>query len=143
MKTIVPKQILDNTQRKWYVIDAEGQTLGRLATKVAVLLRGKDRVDFAPHVDNWAYVVVLNASKVLVTWAKEEKEYHTHSGFMGGLKTMTTKEMRVKKPTDLLKLAVSWMLPKNKLREWMISRLKLQLDGTHKYEAQKPETITL
>lgn len=143
MKTINPKQ-LKNTERKWYMIDAEGQNLGRLSTKVAVLLRGKDRVDFASNVDNGSYVVVLNADKIALTWSKEEdKLYYTHSGFMGGIKVKTASEMRTKKGTDIIKLAVKWMLPKNKLRDDMLSRLKLQLDWNHKYEAQKPELIKL
>lgn len=126
------------------MIDAEGQNLGRLSTKVAVLLRGKDRVDFASNVDNGSYVVVLNADKIALTWSKEEdKLYYTHSGFMGGIKVKTASEMRTKKGTDIIKLAVKWMLPKNKLRDDMLSRLKLQLDWNHKYEAQKPELIKL
>ncbi|EKE27215.1 MAG: 50S ribosomal protein L13 [uncultured bacterium (gcode 4)] len=143
MKTINPKQIV-NTERKWYVIDAEGQTLGRLATKVAVILRGKDRVDFAPHVDNGAYVIVLNAGKIKLTGNKEEdKVYHTHSQFMGGLKTTSVKTMREKKPTEIFRLAIQGMLPKTRLKDDMLARLKLQLWGTHKYEAQTPVTITL
>lgn len=143
MRTINPKQII-NTERKWYVIDAEWQNLGRLATKVAVILRGKDRVDFAPHVDNWAYVIVLNADKIALTWNKEEdKLYRTHSQFMGGLKETSVKVMRKTKPTEIIKLAVKWMLPKTKCRDDVLLRLKLETVGTHKYEAQKPETITL
>lgn len=143
MKTINPKQIANN-ERKWYIVDAEGQTLWRLATRIAVMLRGKDRVDFAPHVDNWAYVVVLNAWKIWVTWNKEQdKMYYTHSWFMWGLKTSKTSELREKKPFDIVKLAVKGMLPKNKLRDDMISRLKLEEWATHGYEAQKPETVSL
>lgn len=143
MKTLNPKQI-DNTERKWYQIDATWLNLGRLATKLAVILRGKDRVDFAPHVDNWSYVVVLNADKVVLTWNKEDdKLYRTHSQFMGWLKETTAKTMRVKKPTEILKLAIKGMLPKNKLRDDMLFRLKLETWATHKFEAQKPELITL
>ena len=143
MKTINPKQIA-NTERKWFLIDANGQTLGRLATKVAIMLKGKDRVDFAPHVDNGAYVIILNAGKINLTWKKEEdKEYHTHSQFMGGLKTTTVREMREKKPTEIIKLAVRGMLPKNRLKDDMLVRLKLELWDTHKYAAQMPVTITL
>jgi len=143
MKTINPKQII-NTERKWYAIDAEGLNLWRLATKLAVILRGKDRVDFAPHVDNGAYVIVLNADKVVLTWNKEEdKLYRTHSQHMGWLKETSAKEMRKKKPTEILKLAIKWMLPKTKCREDVLLRLKLETWATHKYDAQKPETITL
>lgn len=143
MKTINPKQIT-NTERKWYQVDANGQTLWRLATKVAVIIRWKDRVDFAPHVDNWAYVIVLNADKIVVTWNKEEdKLYRTHSQFMGWLKEVSVKTKRITKPTEIFKLAVKWMLPKTKHRDDMLLRLKLEIWDTHKYEAQKPEVITL
>ncbi len=143
MKTINPKQII-NTERKWYVIDAKDQNLGRLASKVAVIIRGKDRVDFAPHVDNGSYVVVLNSDKIALTWNKEEdKVYRTHSQFMGGLKTTSVKVMREKNPAEIIRLAVKWMLPKTRLRDDMLSRLKLEIWDTHKYEAQKPVTITL
>lgn len=143
MKTINPKQIATN-ERKWYVVDAENQTLGRLATKIAVILRWKDKVDFAPHVDNWGYVIVLNSGKVRVTWNKEEdKVYRTHSQYMGWLKTVTVKTMREKKPEEIIRLAVAWMLPKTKLRDDMLSRLRLEIGNTHKYEAQTPTTITL
>lgn len=143
MKTINPKQIT-NTERKWYVIDAQGQTLGRLATKVAVILRGKDRVDFAPHVDNWSYVIVLNSDKIALTWNKEEdKVYHTHSQFMWGLKTTSVKTMREKKPEEIIRLAIRWMLPKTRLKDDMLNRLKLEIWSEHKFDAQKPVTITL
>lgn len=143
MKTIFTKQI-NNTDRKWYVINAEWQTLGRLATRVAVLLRGKNRVDFAPYLDNGAYVIVLNSEKIALTGNKEEdKEYITHSWFMGGIKIQKTKDLRQKKPADIIKHAINWMLPKNKLRDDMLSRLKLQIWAEHKYEAQKPELINL
>ena len=143
MKTINPTQLV-NTSRKWYLIDAEGKNLWRLATKVAVLLKWKSKVDFAPHLDNWDYVVVLNAWKVAVTWNKaEDKIYHTHSGFIGWIKEINFNTLKAKKPTEALKLAISWMLPKNKLRDGMLDRLKLELGSTHKYEAQQPVTIEL
>lgn len=143
MKTINPTQLV-NTSRKWYLIDAEGKNLWRLATKVAVLLKWKSKVDFAPHLDNWDYVVVLNAWKVAVTWNKaEDKLYHTHSWFIGWIKEVNFNTLKEKKPTEALKLAISWMLPKNKLRDGMLSRLKLELGSTHKYEAQQPVTIEL
>lgn len=143
MKTVMPKQLPGN-ERKWFVVDAEGQTLGRLATLIATVIRGKNRVDFAPHVDNGDYVIVLNADKVAVTGAKEEaKLYRTHSGFMGGLNEKKLSTMRVKKPTDILRLAVIGMLPKNRQRSGMINRLKLETGTTHQYEAQKPEPLVL
>lgn len=143
MKTINPTQLV-NTSRKWYLIDAEGKNLWRLATKVAVLLKWKSKVDFAPHLDNWDYVVVLNAWKVAVTWNKaEDKIYHTHSWFIGWIKEVNFNTLKAKKPTEALRLAISWMLPKNKLRDGMLDRLKLELGSTHKYEAQQPVTIEL
>jgi len=143
MKTIMPKQI-ENTQRKWYLIDAQGQTLGRLATRIAGYLSGKTKVDFAPHVDNGDYVVVINADKIEVTGNKlMDKKYRHHSGYLGGLKEITLGKLMEKKPTEALKKAVSGMLPKNKLRDQMMIRLKLVAGDVHTFSAQKPETITL
>ncbi|MDD2487005.1 MAG: 50S ribosomal protein L13 [Candidatus Gracilibacteria bacterium] len=143
MKTLNPTQ-LQNTERKWYVIDAEGQTLGRLATRIATLLRGKNKVNFAPYVDNGDYVVVLNASKFATTGNKEnDKVYRTHSGHMGSLKETNLSTMNKKKPAEALKLAISGMLPKTKLHDAMLGRLKLELKPTHKYEAQQPVKIEL
>lgn len=143
MKTIMPKQTAGDG-RKWYVIDAEGQVLGRLATKLAKIISGKNRVDFAPHVDNGDYVVVINAAKIVVTGNKEaDKMYRTHSGFMGGLKETNLAKLRVKRPIAILEHAVNGMLPKNRLRDGMMARLKLVDGATHSFEAQKPETITL
>ncbi len=143
MKTITPKQCTP-AERKWYVVDAEGQTLGRLATKLAVMLNGKNKVDFASHVDNGDYVVVINADKFVVTWKKmTDKMYHRHTGYLGGLKSTSLEDMLKKKPTKALELAISGMLPKNKLRKNMLSRLKLFSGTEHKYEAQQPETVQL
>lgn len=143
MKTLMPKQIV-GSDRKWYVIDAEGQNLGKLATRIAVLLKGKDRVDFAPHVDNGSYVIVLNAGKVAVTGNKEEqKVYRTHSGYMGSLKEITLGKLRAKKPAEIVRHAVFGMLPKNRLRDGMMLRLKLELGNAHGYDSQKPETISV
>lgn len=143
MKTLVSKQIPGN-ERPWFVVDAEGQTLGRLATKIATKLSGRDRVDFTPHIDNGAYIIVINAEKIAVTGTKEEvKLYRTHSGYMGGLKETTLAKMRELKPAHIITHAVSGMLPKNKLREGMLDRLKVVAGSTHKYEAQKPETLSL
>jgi large subunit ribosomal protein L13 len=143
MKTINPKQ-LQGGERNWYIIDAKGQNLGRMATKIAVLLRGKSKVDFAPHVDNGDYVVVINCDKFNVTGNKiSDKVYYTHSGFMGGLKTETLGTLLTKKPTRALELAVNGMLPKNKLRADMISRLKLFTGVEHTFGAQQPVEIQL
>lgn len=139
----MPKQIKGN-ERKWYVVDAEGQTLGRLATQLAAILKGKNKVDFAPHVDNWDYVIVLNADKFAVTGKKlTDKIYYRHTGYLGGLKETPLEDMLVKKPLRALELAVSGMLPKNKLRKDMISRLKWFTGTEHTFGAQKPTTIKL
>ncbi|MDD4151207.1 MAG: 50S ribosomal protein L13 [Candidatus Gracilibacteria bacterium] len=143
MKTIMPKQIQGNT-RKWYIVDANNQTLGRLATQIAVILKGKNKVSFAPHVDNGDYVVVLNADKIAVTGKKiTDKVYYKHTGFLGHLRETTLGEMLNKKPLKVLEFAVSGMLPKNKLRANMLSRLKLVNGTEHKFQAQKPELISL
>ena len=143
MKTIMPKPIKGN-ERKWYIVDAEWQTLGRLATQLAVILKGKNKVDFAPHVDNGDYVVVLNADKFIVTGKKlTDKIYYRHTGYLGGLKETPLEDMLVKKPLKALELAVSGMLPKNKLRKDMISRLKGFTGTEHTFTAQKPVEIKL
>lgn len=143
MKTLVSKQIPGN-ERPWFVVDATNQTLGRIATQIAQRLSGRDRVDFTPHIDNGAYVVVINAEKIAVTGKKEsDKLYRTHSGFMGGLKETTLEKMREINPTHIITHAVSGMLPKNKLREKMLDRLKVVVGATHPYAAQKPETLSL
>ncbi len=143
MKTLTPKQTL-SSDRKWYVIDAEGQTLGRLSTIIATTLRGKNKVDFAPHMDNGDYVIVINADKFLVTGNKmNDKMYHRHTGYLWGLISTPLNKLLVKKPTRPLEAAVSWMLPKNKLRSDMAARLKLFTGSEHTYNAQQPETISL
>lgn len=141
MKTINPKQITWG-DRKWYVIDAKEQTLWRLATKIAVILKWKNKVDFAPHVDNGDNVIVLNCDKFKVTWNKlTDKLYYTHSRHLWGLKEITLEKILVKKPYKAIELAVIGMLPKNRLRSKMISRLKLFNWEEHNYVAQKPELI--
>lgn len=143
MKTITPKQ-LEQLERKWYIVDAKWLTLGRLASKIAMVLRGKNKVSYAPHVDNWDYVVVLNCDKFAATWKKmSDKMYYTHSGYLGWLKESNLSELLVKKPTKALELAVVGMLPKNKLKKSMISRLKLVAWVDHKYGAQMPEELKL
>jgi large subunit ribosomal protein L13 len=143
MKTINPKQ-LEQIERKWYVVDAKWQTLGRLASKLAKVLRWKDKVNFATYVDNWDYVIVLNCDKFKVTWNKmSDKMYYTHSGYLGWIKEANLSELLVKKPTKALELAVSWMLPKNKLRSDMISRMKLVTWTEHEFSAQMPQELKL
>lgn len=143
MKTIMPKQI-DAAGRKWFIVDAKGQTLWRLATKLSVILKGKHKVNFAPHVDNGDYVIVINADKFAVTGKKmTDKTYYRHTGFLWGLKEISLENLLTKKPTRALELAIKGMLPKNKLRKSMISRLKLFSGTEHKYNAQQPEEIKL
>lgn len=141
MKTITTKQLKGN-ERNWFIIDAKGQTLGRLATKIAVILRGKNKASFVPHLDNGDYVVVTNCDKFAVTWNKmTDKMYYKHSGYLGGLKEMNLETLLEKKPTQALEKAVSGMLPKNKLRKEMLSRLKLFTWDEHTFTSQKPELI--
>jgi large subunit ribosomal protein L13 len=125
MKTITPTQ-LKGDERKWYIIDAKEQTLGRLATKIAVILKGKNKASFAPHLDNGDYVIVTNCDKFSVTGKKlSDKIYYSHTGYLGGLKEISLENLLEKKPLRALELAVYGMLPKNKLRKDMLSRLKL------------------
>lgn len=142
MKTLIAKQIPGN-ERPWFVVDANAQTLGRLATIIARKLSGRDRVDYTPHIDNGAYIVVINAEKVVVTGSKElVKMYRSHSGYMGGLKEIPFDKMREKNPTFIIESAVSGMLPKNRLRDGMMKRLKVVAGATHTYDAQKPEVLS-
>ncbi len=143
MKTIMPKQIKGD-ERKWYIIDAKGQTLGRIATRIAVILKWKNKVDFAPYVDNGDYVIVLNADKFNVTGRKiTDKIYYRHTGYLWWLKETPLEDMLTKKPLKALELAVSGMLPKNKLRKSMLSRLKWFVWEEHTFSSQKPITIKL
>ncbi len=143
MKTITPTQI-SSPDRKWYIIDAKGQTLWRLATRLATILKWKNKIDFIPHLDNGDYVIVKNCDKFIVTWKKmEDKIYHRHSGYLWGLKSIALEDLLIKKPSKPLELAISGMLPKNKLRKWMLSRLKLFTGEEHTFIAQKPEEIKL
>ena len=141
MKTITPKQITW-ADRKWYIIDAKGQTLWRLATKIAVILKWKNKVDFVPFFDNGDNVIVINCNQFKVTWNKmSDKMYYRHTGYLGGLKEISLENLLEKKPQKALEFAVSGMLPKNKLRPDMISRLKLFTWEEHTFIAQKPELI--
>lgn len=143
MKTINPKQ-LETIERKWFIVDAKWQTLGRIASKIAMVLRWKEKVNFASYVDNWDYVIVLNADKFNVTWNKlSDKMYYTHSWYLGWVKEANLSQLLVKKPTKALELAISWMLPKNKQRANMLSRLKLVTWSEHNFSAQKPQELKL
>lgn len=133
-----------NVQRKWYLVDAEGKTLGRLAAKVATLLRGKHKPTFTPHVDTGDHVVIVNAEKVVLTGNKmESKTYSTHSGFPGGLKTLTAEHIHRKDPTKLLTKAIEGMLPKNPLGNHMAKKLRVYAGSTHPHQAQKLESLSL
>ncbi len=143
MKTLFSKQI-PSIERKWFVVDAAGQNLGRLSTTVARKLSGRDRVDFTAHIDNGAYVVIVNAASIAVSGKKEtEKMYYSHSQYLGGLKELNLAKMRVKKPAHILEHAIKGMLPKNKLQADMLLRLRVVPGPTHQYEAQKPETLSI
>lgn len=131
-------------ERKWYVVDAEGQTLGRLASAVASILRGKNKPTFTPFIDTGDYVIIVNASKVKVTGKKmEEKIYYNHSDFPGGLRETTLKEMMEKKPEEVIRLAVKGMLPKAALGREMIKKLHVYAGPEHEQQAQKPEVLVI
>ncbi|MCC8985164.1 MAG: 50S ribosomal protein L13 [Nitrospira sp.] len=133
-----------NVQRKWYLVDAEGKTLGRLAAKVATLLRGKHKPTFTPHVDTGDHVVIVNAEKIVLTGNKmESKTYSTHSGFPGGLKTLTAEHVHRKDPTKLLTKAIEGMLPKNPLGNHMAKKLRVYAGTAHPHQAQKLESLSL
>lgn len=129
---------------KWIVINAEGLVLGRLATQVAARLRGKHLPLFTPHTDVGDYVVVVNAEKVVLTGRKmNQKKYYRHSGYVGGLRTTTARELMNKRPEDLLRFAVKGMLPKNRLGKKMFTKLKVYAGGNHPHAAQTPEILEL
>ena len=133
----------DKIERKWYVVDAEGCTLGRLASGVASVLRGKNKPQFTPHVDTGDYVIVVNADKIKVTGKKlEQKIYYNHSDYVGGMRETTLKEMLAKKPERVIELAVKGMLPKGPLGRQMYKKLFVYVGPDHKHAAQKPETLT-
>ena len=126
--------------QKWYVVDADGEVVGRLATRIASVLRGKHKPDFTPHADTGDYVIVINADKVRFTGAKlDDKEYQTYSGYPGGQKRRTAKEMLDKRPSMVLELAVKGMLPKTKLGKAQIKKLFLYTNANHPHSAQQPE----
>ena len=133
----------DKIERKWYVVDAEGCTLGRLASEVASVLRGKNKPVFTPHVDTGDYVIVINAEKIKVTGKKlDQKIYYSHSDYVGGMKETTLREMMNKKPEKVIELAVKGMLPKGPLGIQMIKKLHVYAGAEHGHEAQKPEVLT-
>jgi len=137
MKTFVPQNPGD--ARRWVVVDAAGQPLGRLAVTIANALRGKDRPTYTPHVDTGDFVIVVNAAKVKLTGKKEQQKiYHSYSGYRGGLKVTTAEELRASYPDRMIKHAVKGMLPRNKIARDMISRLKVYGGSEHPHQAQQP-----
>jgi large subunit ribosomal protein L13 len=142
MKTISAKA--ETVQHDWYLIDAEGQTLGRLATEIARRLRGKHKTEYTPHVDTGDYIVIVNAEKVKVTGRKAtDKIYYRHTGFPGGLKEASFTQMIERSPEKVIELAVKGMLPRNTLGRTMYRKLKVYAGQEHPHEAQQPETLTL
>ncbi len=134
----------EDADRKWYIVDATDQVLGRLATRVARIIRGKNKPIFTPNADTGDFVVVINADKVKVTGKREIlKTYSHHSGYPGGLKTRTFEELMAKKPEFVIENAVKGMLPKNRLGKKLIKKLKVYAGESHPHQAQKPETISL
>ncbi|MDA2927339.1 50S ribosomal protein L13 [Acidobacteria bacterium AH-259-G07] len=141
MKTYLPK--VDEIERKWYVVDAEGQVLGRLASRIASILMGKRKPWYTDFLETGDFIIVVNADKVKLTGKKwEKKNYYSHSGYPGGLKQITAKELRDKHPERLVKLAVKGMLPKNKLGRRTLKKLKVYAGSEHPHRAQKPEPLT-
>ena len=131
-------------ERKWYVVDAEGQTLGRLATAVASILRGKNKPTFTPFIDTGDYVIIVNASKIKVTGKKmDQKIYYNHSDYPGGMRETTLKEMMEKKPEEVVRMAVKGMLPKAALGREMIKKLHVYAGPEHEQQAQKPEVLVI
>jgi len=138
MKTFVPKK--SEIERKWWLIDADGKILGRLATEISILLQGKRNPEFVKFMDSGDFVVVINAEKVRVTGKKlEQKKYYSHSGYPGGIRDKTLKELLEKNPEDVLRKAIRGMIPKNKLGRAMYKKLKVYAGPGHPHEAQKPQ----
>lgn len=133
----------DKIERKWYVVDAEGATLGRLASEIAKVLRGKNKPEYTPHIDTGDYVIVVNAEKIKVTGKKlDQKIYYHHSDYVGGMKETTLKEMLDKHPERVIEYAVKGMLPKGPLGRQMYKKLFVYAGPDHKHAAQKPEVLT-
>ena len=131
-------------ERKWYVVDAQNQTLGRLATEVATVLRGKHKPQYTPHLDTGDYVIVINADKIKVTGNKEEKKvYYRHTGYTGHLKSFTYQEIMDKFPDRIIKYAVKGMIPHNKLGREMLTKLHVYAGSEHPHQAQKPEVLEI
>ena len=142
MKTFMTNA--ESIDKKWYVVDASGQTLGRFASEIAKILIGKNKTTFTPGVDTGDYVIVINAEKIEVTGKKEsQKMYRRHTGYIGGLKEVVYKDMMAKHPDRIITAAVKGMLPKNKLGRHMLSKMKVYAGSEHNHQAQNPEVLEL
>ncbi len=140
MKTTIAKA--EQIERKWYIVDAKDKVLGRMCTTIADKLRGKDKPIFSPHMDCGDFVIVINADKIKLTGKKmQDKKYSRHSGYPGGYREQSAEDLLLKKPTKVFELAVKGMLPKNKLRDKFMSKLKLYAGEEHPHEAQNPEPL--
>ena len=140
MKTYVANY--ETRQRDWWVVDAEGKTLGRLATQIADVLRGKRKPEYTPHVDTGDFVIVVNADKVVVTGSKlEAKRYHRHSGYPGGIRSPTVGEMLARRPEEVIRRAVRGMLPRNRLARRQLTKLKVYAGPDHPHQAQQPREL--
>ena len=139
MKSFIAKP--HEVERKWYIIDADGKTLGRMSTEVASILRGKRKPIYTPHVDTGDYVIIINAEKVAVTGKKRtDKIYKHHTGFPGGLRETTVEKLQAKKPDEIIRHAVKGMMPNGKLGREMFKKLKIYVGPEHKHAAQQPQT---
>nr|WP_230869814.1 MULTISPECIES: 50S ribosomal protein L13 [Halanaerobiaceae] len=134
----------DQVERKWYLVDASDKTLGRLATKVADILRGKHKPSFTPHIDTGDFVIIINAEKIKLTGKKwDQKKYYRHSGYPGGIKETTYKDLVKKKPELIIEKAVKGMIPHNKLGRQVVKKLKVYAGSEHPHQAQQPEELEL
>jgi len=142
MKTFSAKS--DAVKRDWYVVDASGKTLGRMASEIARRLRGKHKAEYTPHVDTGDYIVVVNAEKVRVSGRKaSDKMYHHHTGYMGNMRSFSFEKMIERAPQDVITLAVKGMLPKNPLGRAMLGKLKVYAGPAHNHQAQQPQTLDI
>ena len=141
-KTLIPQK--ESIEKKWWLIDADDKVLGRLATRVADILRGKNKAAYTPFFDNGDFVIIINAKKIKLSGSKEkQKNYYRHSGYMGGLKTISYEKMLSAHPERVIIHAVKGMLPKNKLNRKILKKLKVYAGSEHKHEAQKPEILNI
>ena len=142
MKTYQAKK--EEVEHQWHLVDAEGKVLGRLATELAKILRGKNKPIYTPHVDTGDFVIVVNAGKVALTGKKmKDKIYYHHTGYPGGIREMSAEKLLAKKPTEMIRIAVKGMLPKNSLGRQMIQKLKIYAGAKHPHEAQKPVPLEI